>query len=37
VGVRVIERLAADLGASFPGARGFCRRNLHYLRAFAET
>jgi len=27
-GARVIERLAADLRASFPGARGLSRRNL---------
>jgi len=36
-GARVIERLAADLRASFPGARGLSRRNLHYMRAFAEA
>jgi len=35
-GTRVIERLAADLRASFPNARGLGRRNLHYMRAFAE-
>ena len=34
---RVIERLAADLGASFPAVRGVGRRNLHYMRAFAEA
>ncbi len=36
-GARVIERLAADLGASFPTVRGVGRRNLHYMRAFAEA
>jgi len=36
-GARVVERLAADLRASFPGARGLSRRNLHYMRAFAEA
>lgn len=36
-GARVIERLAADLRASFPNARGLGRRNLHYMRAFAEA
>jgi len=36
-GTRVIERLAADLRASFPNARGLGRRNLHYMRAFAEA
>ncbi len=36
-GTRVIERLAADLRASFPNARGLGSRNLHYMRAFAEA
>ncbi len=36
-GARVIERLAADLRASFPNARGLERRNLHYMRAFAAA
>jgi len=36
-GARVIERLAADLRSSFPQARGLSRRNLHYMRAFAEA
>jgi len=36
-GARVVERLAADLRVSFPGARGLSRRNLHYMRAFAEA
>lgn len=35
-GARVIDRLAADLSAAFPGVRGFGRRNLHYMRSFAE-
>lgn len=34
-GTRVIDRLAADLRTSFPDARGFSRRNLHYMRALA--
>jgi len=34
---RVIERLAADLGATFLTVRGVRRRNLHYMRAFAEA
>jgi DUF1016 N-terminal domain len=36
-GARVVERLAADLRASFPNARGLERRNLHYMRAFAAA
>ncbi len=36
-GARVIERLDADLRASFPNAPGLERRNLHYMRAFAEA
>lgn len=34
-GSRVIERLATDLAAAFPGQRGFSPRNLRYMRAFA--
>jgi DUF1016 N-terminal domain len=34
-GTRVIDRLAADLRTSFPGARGFSRRSLDYMRALA--
>lgn len=36
-GTKVIERLAADLGRSFPGVRGFSPRNLKYMRAFADA
>jgi len=36
-GARVIDRLATDLRTAFPGARGFSRRNLHYMRALAEA
>jgi predicted nuclease of restriction endonuclease-like (RecB) superfamily len=36
-GSSVIERLAADLRTAFPGqSRGFSRRNLFYMRRFAE-
>ena len=37
VSAELIERLAADLRASFPGALGLSRRNLQYMRAFAEA
>ena len=36
-GTKVIERLAADLRVAFPEMRGLGRRNLHYMRSFAET
>lgn len=36
-GARVVDRLAADLKAEFPDARGFSRANLLYMRAFAEA
>ena len=36
-GPRVVDRLAADLRAEFPDARGFSRANLLYMRAFAEA
>lgn len=36
-GTRVIDRLADDLRAALPGARGFSRRNLHYMRALAAA
>lgn len=36
-GTKVIERLARDLGAEFPGVEGFSPRNLKYMRAFAEA
>ena len=34
-GSKVIERLAVDLRAEFPGMRGLSRRNLFYMRNFA--
>jgi DUF1016 N-terminal domain len=36
-GTNVIDRLAKDLGAEFPGIEGFSPRNLKYMRAFAEA
>ena len=36
-GARVVDRLAADLKAAFPGIEGFSSRNLKYMRAFAEA
>ncbi len=36
-GAQVIDRLAADLRQAFPQLKGFSRRNLHYMRAFAEA
>jgi len=36
-GSRVIDRLAQDLRAEFPDQRGWSRRNLHYMRSFAEA
>jgi len=36
-GAQVIDRLAADLRHTFPTMTGFSRRNLHYMRAFAEA
>ena len=36
-GARIVERLAADLKAAFPGVQGFSRTNLLYMRAFAEA
>ncbi|MCA3183975.1 MAG: DUF1016 family protein [Cupriavidus sp.] len=36
-GARVIDRLAADLRASYPDMKGFSPRNLKYMRAFAES
>ena len=34
-GAKVIERLAHDLRSAFPDMKGFSRRNLMYMRAFA--
>lgn len=36
-GAKVVERIAADLKAAFPEAKGFSPRNLKYMRAFAEA
>ena len=36
-GAKVIDRLARDLSAAFPGMKGFSPRNLKYMRAFAEA
>jgi predicted nuclease of restriction endonuclease-like (RecB) superfamily len=36
-GTKVIERLAKDLGAEFPGVEGFSSRNLKYMRSLAEA
>ncbi len=36
-GARVIDRLAEDLRRAYPDMKGFSRRNLIYMRAFAEA
>ena len=36
-GAKVVDRIAADLKAAFPDAKGFSPRNLKYMRAFAEA
>ena len=36
-GSKVVQRMAADLAAEFPGAKGFSLRNLKYMRAFADA
>lgn len=36
-GAKVIDRLAHDLRNAFPDMKGFSRRNLMYMRAFAEA
>ena len=36
-GAKVIDRLSADLGRTFPDMKGFSARNLKYMRAFAEA
>jgi predicted nuclease of restriction endonuclease-like (RecB) superfamily len=35
-GAKIIERLAADLRSGFPDMQGLSRRNLLYMRKFAE-
>jgi predicted nuclease of restriction endonuclease-like (RecB) superfamily len=36
-GSKIVERLAADLRAEFPDARGFSSANLRYMKSFAEA
>lgn len=36
-GAQVIDRLSANLRASFPEMQGFSPRNLKYMRAFAAA
>ncbi|MFN8515491.1 MAG: DUF1016 N-terminal domain-containing protein [Chloroflexia bacterium] len=36
-GSRVLDRLARDLQAAFPGVEGFSQRNLYRMRAFAKA
>jgi predicted nuclease of restriction endonuclease-like (RecB) superfamily len=36
-GVKVVDRLSADLQHEFPGMGGFSPRNLKYMRSFAEA
>src|ERR1700721_387390 len=36
-GAKVVDRLATDLKAEFPDARGFSPANLRYINAFAEA
>jgi predicted nuclease of restriction endonuclease-like (RecB) superfamily len=36
-GGKVVERLAHDLQAEFPGVEGFSPRNLRYMRSLAEA
>ena len=36
-GAKIIDRLAKDLNAEFPGIEGFSPRSLKYMRAFAEA
>jgi len=36
-GGKVVDRLAGDLRAAFPDQRGWSRRNLQYMRAFAAA
>ncbi|AWI80385.1 hypothetical protein CEW87_14065 [Parazoarcus communis] len=36
-GAKVIDQLAKDLTAAFPSMKGFSRRNLLYMRSFAEA
>ncbi len=36
-GAKIVERLASDLKAAFPGVEGFSPRNLKYMRGFAAA
>jgi len=36
-GAKIIDQLAADLRRAFPDVKGFSRRNLHYMRTFAQA
>lgn len=36
-GTRVVQRLSEDLSSAFPEMKGFSRRNLDYMRAFARA
>jgi hypothetical protein len=36
-GIKVLQRLAADLKTAFPHMRGFSRSSLFYMRAFAAA
>ncbi len=36
-GANVVQRLADDLKIAFPGIEGFSRRNMLYMRNFAEA
>ena len=36
-GAKVVDQLARDLRAEFPGSRGFSSTNLRYMRSFAEA
>ena len=35
-GAKVIDRLATDLSAAFPGMKGYSARNLKYMKFFAQ-
>jgi predicted nuclease of restriction endonuclease-like (RecB) superfamily len=35
-GAKTIEKIAKDLGSSFPGVAGFSLRNLQFMRQFSE-
>lgn len=35
-GAKIVDQLAKDLTATFPAMKGFSRRNLLYMRSFAE-